>query len=349
MPPTCSEMAINGVTRRQFLKAAGSGLAALCLLPMLGRYRQVAGHGLGRITGDDTEVFMQASNKGQAKTLLFKDQLFNILSVVRSEDGPDYNPVWYELEGQGFVHSGAVQPVEISTNVAVSTLPANGALFEVTVPYTDTLWSTRLKRFIAYRLYYSTTHWVTEIVRDKQGGSWYKIKDDKWGFVHYASPAHLRMLTAEDVAPISPDVPAHLKRLEIRLGSQTVIAYEDNTPVYMTRAATGAKFSNGDFRTPIGYFQTARKRPSRHMASGDPAAPNGYDLPGIPWVCYITESGMAFHGTYWHNDFGKPRSHGCINVSSEAARWIYRWTNPVVALEKEYAADYTGTSVDIME
>jgi len=50
------------------------------------------------------------------------------------------------------------------------------------------------------------------------------------------------------------------------------------------------------------------------MARGNLAA-NGYDLPGVPWNSYITEEGIAFHGTYWHNNFGKPRSHGCINLT----------------------------------
>ena len=115
----------------------------------------------------------------------------------------------------------------------------------------------------------------------------------------------------------------------------------------MTRAATGAQFSDGDFRTPKGQYVTNRKRPSRHMAAGDRAAPNSYDLPGEPWVSYLTKSGIAFHGTYWHNDFGNPRSHGCINVSSEAARWIYRWTSPHVPINEIYWSEQTGTVVTV--
>jgi lipoprotein-anchoring transpeptidase ErfK/SrfK len=64
------------------------------------------------------------------------------------------------------------------------------------------------------------------------------------------------------------------------------------------------------------------------MADGDFAAPASYDLPGVPWVSYLTDSGISFHGTYWHNDFGKPRSHGCINLPTPSARWVYLWTRP---------------------
>lgn len=349
MTPGLTEILLARLSRREFLKLAGKSLLSLFLLPTFERVREVEGGGLGRIVSNDTGVYTHPSNKDQPFTLLYQDQVFPIESLTRSEDGPDYNPIWYQLKGQGYVHSGSVQPVEVKVNTPVTYLPPQGALFEVSVPFTDTLWSHKTPRFIAYRLYYGTTHWVSSVLRDEHGSVWYKIFDDKFKVSHYANAVHLRQVKLADVEPISPQVPAQLKRLEIRLESQTVLAYEDENVVYMARAATGAHFSNGDFRTPTGHFETSRKRPSRHMASGDPAAPNGYDLPGVPWVCYITSSGIAFHGTYWHNDFGKPRSHGCVNVSSEAARWIYRWTQPIANLQTIYLTAPTGTSIDIME
>jgi lipoprotein-anchoring transpeptidase ErfK/SrfK len=84
------------------------------------------------------------------------------------------------------------------------------------------------------------------------------------------------------------------------------------------------------------------------MADGDFAAPKTFDLPGVPWVTYLTQKGVALHGTYWHNDFGKPRSHGCINVSSEAAKWLYLWTNPVVPFDQDYWEEDTGTILDVV-
>jgi lipoprotein-anchoring transpeptidase ErfK/SrfK len=55
-----------------------------------------------------------------------------------------------------------------------------------------------------------------------------------------------------------------------------------------------------------------------------------YELPGVPWVSFFHETGVGFHGTYWHNDFGTPKSHGCINMRTEEARWLYRWTLPEI-------------------
>ena len=84
------------------------------------------------------------------------------------------------------------------------------------------------------------------------------------------------------------------------------------------------------------------------MAAGDIAS-NGFDLPGVPWVLYITKSGISFHGTYWHNDYGRPRSHGCINLTPQAAKWLYRWTLPSVEPGKQFAYEYFGTKVLIFE
>ena len=82
------------------------------------------------------------------------------------------------------------------------------------------------------------------------------------------------------------------------------------------------------------------------MAAGDIAS-SGFDLPGVPWVLYITEGGISFHGTYWHNDYGRPRSHGCINLTPQAAKWVFRWTMPSVPPDKELIYGHVGTKVEI--
>jgi lipoprotein-anchoring transpeptidase ErfK/SrfK len=103
--------------------------------------------------------------------------------------------------------------------------------------------------------------------------------------------------------------------------------------------------ADGSFFTPEGEFETFRKRASRHMAAGDLI--NGYDLPGVPWVAYFTENGVALHGTYWHNDFGAARSHGCVNLATATAKWIFRWTMPVVPPDKIDLFAERGTKVVI--
>jgi len=76
-----------------------------------------------------------------------------------------------------------------------------------------------------------------------------------------------------------------------------------------------------------------RKMPSRHMVGGENNN-DRYDLPGVPWCTFFTSKGAAIHGAYWHNDYGRRRSHGCVNVTIDAARWIYCWANPYAGYEE---------------
>ena len=73
-----------------------------------------------------------------------------------------------------------------------------------------------------------------------------------------------------------------------------------------------------------------------------------YELPGVPWVCFFHKDGIALHGTYWHNNFGRRMSHGCVNLRMQDALWIYRWTTPLIAPGEWYTRDY-GTRLSIQE
>ena len=69
----------------------------------------------------------------------------------------------------------------------------------------------------------------------------------------------------------------------------------------------------------------------------------------MPWVSFFTGTGVGFHGTYWHNNYGSPRSHGCVNLTPEAAKFLYRWSQPVVPPETAYLhLPGTGTRVEVV-
>jgi lipoprotein-anchoring transpeptidase ErfK/SrfK len=110
-----------------------------------------------------------------------------------------------------------------------------------------------------------------------------------------------------------------------------VRAFEGGQLVFTARTSTGTRAN----ATPTGEFQTFHKRATRHMSGGDLVS-SGYDLPGVPWVVFITSYGISFHGTYWHNDYGAPHSHGCINLTPAEAKWIYRWTLPNVPATRRF-------------
>jgi lipoprotein-anchoring transpeptidase ErfK/SrfK len=333
------------VSRRDFLKLTSLGLFGMLVTPFY-KLSTDAISQQGRVIDPRVNLYHQPSFKSQEVKVLWKDTVLPITDVVVGDQEPIHNRIWYELAGQGYAHSGSIQPVQTILNSPRHQIPSQGILAEVTVPFTDAHWGPGKEQPFAYRFYYQTTYWVVDFVQDTNGDPWYAILDDKWDFLLYVPANHLRLVPNEELLPLSPDIPAEAKRLEVKLVQQLVIAYEWDQPVYMARAATGAEFSNGRYLTPSGRHLTFHKRPSRHMAAGNLAA-NGYDLPGVPWISYITESGIAFHGTYWHNDYGRPRSHGCINLTSRAAKWIYRWTLPSVPPGEQRIYEDFGTRVDV--
>jgi lipoprotein-anchoring transpeptidase ErfK/SrfK len=195
-------------------------------------------------------------------------------------------------------------------------------------------------------MYYSTTHWVIGVSKDNAGQDWYEILEDFYQFHYFINATHLRLVTVDEVTPLSADVPAKDKHILVHLDQQAVVAYEGDNAVQMIRCSSGTKYFN-TYLTPTGDFTTDYKRPSRHMINGNKATANSFDLPGVPWVSFINEDGISFHGTYWHNDFGKPRSHGCINLPSEGAKWIFRWTMPSVPFSDQTFYKRPGTSVTV--
>lgn len=339
------------LSRRDFLKIGSLGLAGLILPFSTGiasaQSEALSGQ-LGRMLESTVPVYPSPSRSNKVVKYLWKDLVVPLNQVTIGDNDPPYNRVWYRLGEDGFVHSGSVQPVRIDLNPPVTVLPAEGQLGEVTVPYTEAREGPSPGNPVVYRLYYATTHWVTSRQIDGDQNIWYGLLDDKLKSSYYVLATHIHLISPQELTPLSPEVPAEKKRIEVRLDRQAVVAYEDNRPVFMARAATGARFASGNYSTEPGRYIINRKRPSRHMAAGDRAAPNSYDLPGVPWICYFTEDGISFHGTYWHNDFGKRRSHGCINLSPSAARWIYRWTSPLVPANEQSVFENTGTPLEVI-
>lgn len=361
----------HNLSRRNFLKLGSLGLAGLFLPPL----RQPPGVSLapaissqawvtrlsswqalsefqdevpwqGRVQDAHITLYDQPSFEAQRVRFIWKDSVINITGIELREETDSHNKVWYKVGSEGFVHSGAVQPVRTTLNQPILDLPEGGALAEVTVPYTDSHWNPSQDDYVAYRFYYATTHWVTHLKYSPQGEPWYAVLDDKWEYIFYVPAEHLRIIPESELTPLAPEMPPALKRLEVLIPEQAVIAFEDDKPVFMARMASGGRFRDGDFTTQPGRYMTFHKRASRHMAAGNLAA-GGYDLPGVPWICYFTESGISFHGTYWHNNYGHPRSHGCINLTPQAAKWVYRWTMPIVPPTEISTYERFGTVIDI--
>jgi len=264
------------------------------------------------------------------------DAVVNVHQQSIGDPEPVHNPIWLKTD-DGWLHSAYVQPVQNMLNTPVLDIPHGGMLVEVSVPYVQAWESTSKGWKRTYRFYYGSTYWVHEAFKMDTGQVWYKILDDRRSMYHFALGENFRIVQPHELEPISPGVAG--KRLEVDLARQRVIAYEGNQPVYAARTATG--YFEGD--TPLGEYRVERKQPTRHMASD--FGGNPFDLPGVPWVCYISWTGVSLHGTYWHNNYGTPQSHGCINLSPKDSLWLFRWTEPFVPFGEDYVETDQGTPV----
>jgi lipoprotein-anchoring transpeptidase ErfK/SrfK len=340
-------MSKSGLSRRDFLKVGGYGLLGMILRDLPGLPHQDDFDNLqGRVIDRTIWSYEAPDFKSRRLKLYWHDLILPITNTTLSDDESAHNRVWYEAAEGGYVYSGGVQPVRTLLNEP-QTISAKGALGEVSVPFTEARLEPDRNAEAVYRLYYASIHWVRAGARSETDGSpWYALRDDKNHTNYYVPAQHIRLVTPEELAPLSPQIPAQEKRIEVHLDEQLLMAYEGGGLVFAVRVSTGGKRLSGKYTTPTGEFLTYHKRPTRHMAAGDIAS-SGFDLPGVPWVMYIKENGISFHGTYWHNDYGRPRSHGCINLTPQAAKWLFRWTTPIVPIDKELIYGYVGTQVEI--
>jgi lipoprotein-anchoring transpeptidase ErfK/SrfK len=334
-------------SRRDFLKLGGYGLLGLFFkdLPYYSPQQDDFTNLQARMIDRTVWTYEEPNFKSRRVKLYWHDLVIPITNTTIGEDESAYNRVWYQLGEAGYAYSGGIQPVRTILNQPQQ-IPARGALGEISVPYTDAYLEADPNADFAYRLYYETIHWVMGAVTGIDRNIWYRLLDDKFDRTYYVPAGHIRLLPNEELTPLSQNVADENKRVEVRLDDQLLLAYESGQIVFATSISTGGKRLSGKYTTPIGDFITYHKRPTRHMAAGDIAS-NGFDLPGVPWVLYITEGGISFHGTYWHNDYGHPHSHGCINMTPQAAKWLFRWTRPTVPPDKLLAYGYIGTRVEI--
>ena len=292
---------------------------------------------LGRVIGGKVPVKARPDIDSPDVGVLFDDDVVPWLREVVGS-----RPLWYSQTfvetPQGYIYAPNLQPVRNQPNEPLTSLPSpEGFWAEVTVPYVDlTLHnpphrSPWLNHTAAPRLYYSQIMWIDDIRTTEDGQVLYRVNEryGTFGDIFWAAGEAFRPLTEEDVAPIHPDVED--KRVVVDLTHQSLSCYEGTTEVYYCRVSTGGKYDaegnpTDKWSTPPGSHSIWRKLVSVHMTGGTTGG--GYDLPGIGWTVLFSGNGVAVHSTFWHNSFGIPKSHGCVNARPEDAQWIFRWTLP---------------------
>lgn len=340
---------LPAVSRRDFLKLGGVFLGSLVTRSPLYRIpppdealvypiakARVATHAIYR--------YREPSFQSERLGLISRDELVNIYEEIISPAGPSHNPRWYLLS-DCYAHSGFLQRVDGAylNRVQVRSIPQSGRLGEITVPYTQSYRWTRSHGWAPlYRLYYQSLHWVTGLENGPDGTSWYQLTDDLLHVRYNVPTRHVRLIAPRELSSISPWIPPEEKRIEVSIEQQKLFAFHGNQMVFSAvvstgRPSKGASPNGIPTETPLGRFRVVSKMPSRHMGDGELTDDiEAYELIGVPWVSYFHQTGVAFHGTYWHDNFGRTMSHGCVNMRVEDAKWLYRWTTPVAAPNNWY-------------
>lgn len=120
------------------------------------------------------------------------------------------------------------------------------------------------------------------------------------------------------IIPVWPPIPKtdNGKLIIVILSEQKVYVYQNGALLKTFIVSTGVP----QHPTVTGHYKIYVKYTSATM-SGE-----GYYLPNVPWVMYFYQ-GYSFHGTYWHHNFGHPMSHGCVNMYTPDAQWLFNWAN----------------------
>ena len=340
------------LSRRNFLKLSTSAIAGLGLPSFLPGWGTFDNSLQVRVASKSVSVYSGPSDQTNIVSQHFRDELVNIYEEVNG-GAPIYNPIWYRVWG-GYLHRGRLQKVKILFNEPLTSIPeGTRQLSELTVPYTQAMRYTKTYGWQPnLRLYYGSTHWIGGIDEGPDGQPWYRIFDELVGLPYHVLAVHLRPIPLEEWSPITPDVPLEKKRIEVSLSRQVLTAYEFDEAVFQTKIASGiatVQRQSGSLstQTPVGEFRILSKYPSKHMGNGNLfAGPDDYELPGVPWTCFFHEAGYAFHGTYWHDNFGTPMSRGCVNMRIDEAKWLFRWVRPLHEPGRTYTPGY-GTVVVI--
>jgi len=123
------------------------------------------------------------------------------------------------------------------------------------------------------------------------------------------------------------------KWIDVSIAKQALVAYEGSKPVYATLVSTGRDGLGDPESTKAtirGLYRIHTKHVTITMDSNEVG--EEFSLRDVPYVQYF-ETGYALHGAYWHDGFGEPRSHGCINLAEIDAAWLFKWTGPELPKE----------------
>ncbi len=193
-----------------------------------------------------------------------------------------------------------------------------------------------------------TDKYLEENVYNQDGA--FKEGEEKYTFNNKSYKAPVQML--HSLAFKTPPTLSVLgattdqKHIVVDLQKQRVYAYEGDRVVFNFLVSTGLYG-----KTELGHFRIWYKVRSQTMKGGDPSIGTYYYLPNVQFVQFFNK-GISFHSTYWHNNFGHPMSHGCVNMTLTDAETLYYWANPEMPSGVRIlrpTPENPGTEVDVVD
>lgn len=348
------------ITRREFLKlsaVAGLSLGSLAARPwdyfseLQAQFPDV--EKMGRVTQGKVDIRTKPYSDAPVTKSIYDDAIVPWLKEVVGESPGGYGSSRWVETPDGYIYAPRLQPVFNKPNQPLQTLPATppnavpggtgkGMWVEISVPYVDmilrqpissTVYKERIAAGLPPRIYHSMIVWVDDLEVGADGKVLYRVNEryGNPGDLYWIPAEAARPLTDDDVSPISPDITD--KKVVVNLTRQSLSCFEGSSEVYFCRISSGAKYdAQGNpvdkWSTPLGDHPISRKLVSLHM-SGELTG----DWPGVAWTSIFAPGGVAIHSTYWHNYFGIPRSHGCVNCAPDDAKWVWRFCLPYVGVE----------------
>ena len=336
------------ISRRSFLKIASLSLGGLGIKP----WRKLftipdfpTAERLGRVCEGKIEVKAKPDYGSETVEILYEDAVLPWIKEVVGTWPWRNNQRWVETPN-GYIWAPYLQPVSVEPVEPVARLHQMDGLVgmwvETSIPFVDAIldngpprsawWRFRLENGLPYRFYFSQILFVDQIKTDSDGHVWYRINErfGNPGDIFWARAEAFRPITEDEVSAINPEIEDKRVVVDVNWNVQTLSCFEGASEVYFCRISSG----KAEGATPISGnyspgFMIWRKLYSIHM--GGNTAAGGWDVPAVGWTSLFHGDGVAIHSTYWHNNYGEPMSHGCVNVSPEDAKWIFRWVKPSVS------------------